>query len=129
VVAAGANPQIGGQLVSGQLAYQEKHYIPLAGINPNLPLVVEMDVDPPFHPALGEALTVYLVSQTDWQEITSGGIHPLQAHREVGRPEGPAGRVRASISQPSPPYYLIVVNDSTEAASYTITLTNGSFGE
>jgi hypothetical protein len=87
-----------------------------------------MQVEPPTHAGVGTAVTLYIVSQTDWQEITSGGLHPQNAHREVGRAEGPLGRIHAGISQPTPPYYVIVVNDSQEPAMYTLSISNGAFG-
>jgi hypothetical protein len=129
VVAAGVDPQISPPAVTGQLDAQEKHYIPLTGIDPNLSLTVEMQVDPPTHAGVGTVVTLYIVSQADWQEITSGGIHPRAAHRAVGRAEGLLGRIRANISQPTPPYYVIVVNDSQEPAAYTLSISNGAFGE
>lgn len=127
--AAATGPQGNATTVSGRLAYQEKHYIPILNVDPNVPMSIEMVVEPPNHPALGEALTIYLVSERDWQEIVQGGVHPLQAHREVGRVTGTPGQVRASIAQPSPPYYVIVVNDDLEPATYTLSISNGVFSE
>jgi hypothetical protein len=115
--------------VSGRLAYQEKHYIPLTGVDTNLPLVVEMVVAPATHPAAGQALTLYIVSARDWDEITNHAVHPQQAHQEVGRAEEPPGHIRASIGQPSPPYYVVVVNDDPQPADYTLSINNGSFGQ
>jgi hypothetical protein len=120
---------VGSTTISGRLDYQEKDYIPITAIDSNLPLSIEMVVEPPNHPALGEALTIYIVSERDWQEIVQGGVHPLQAHREVGRATGRPGQVRASIAQPSPPYYVIVVNDDPAPAEYTLSISNGAFGE
>ncbi|RIK35119.1 MAG: hypothetical protein DCC55_31320 [Chloroflexi bacterium] len=129
ISAAATDPEVGATTISGRLAYQEKHYIPVTAVDPNLPMSIEMVVEPLFHPALGEALTLYIVSERDWQEIVQGGIHPLQAHREVGRATGAPGQVRASISQPSPPYFVIVVNDDLEPAEYRLSISNGTFGE
>nr|HMN29603.1 hypothetical protein [Caldilineaceae bacterium] len=124
-----ANPQVSARQVVGHLAYQEKHYIPLSGVNPNQPLTVEMVVDPATHPAAGAALNVYIVSSRDWEQIINDGIHPQQAHQEVGRAEGPVGHIRASIGQPSPPHYVVVVNDDQLPANYTLSISNGSFGQ
>jgi hypothetical protein len=129
ISAAASDPQVGATTISGRLAYQEKHYIPVTTIDPNLPMTIEMVVEPLFHPALGEALTLYIVSDQDWREIVQGGVHPLQAHREVGRATGTPGQVRASIAQPSPPYFVIVVNDDLEPAEYRLSISNGAFGE
>jgi hypothetical protein len=124
-----ANPQVTAQQVVGHLAYQEKHYIALTGVDPNQPLAIEMVVDPATHPAAGQALNVYIVSSRDWEQIINDGIHPQQAHQEVGRAEGPPGHIRASIGQPSPPHYVVVVNDDQLSADYTLSISNGSFGQ
>ena len=122
------NPQIAGATVRGRLGYQEKHYILLAGIDPNAPLLIEMVVSPANHPAAGKALTVFIVAERDWEQIVGGGVHPEQAHREVGRIEGAPGRIRAGIAQPNPPYYVVVVNDDQQPAEYTLSISNGVFG-
>ncbi|MCL4860771.1 MAG: hypothetical protein KJZ93_15250, partial [Caldilineaceae bacterium] len=122
------NPQIAGATVRGRLGYQEKHYIPLADIDPNAPLLIEMVVSPANHPAAGKALTVFIVAERDWEQIVGGGVHPEQAHREVGRIESAPGRIHAGIAQPDPPYYVVVVNDDQQPAEYTLSINNGVFG-
>jgi hypothetical protein len=129
ISAAAIDPQVGATIISGRLQYQDKHYVPILTVDANVPMSVEMVVEPPNHSALGEALTLYIVSERDWQEIVQGGVHPLQAHREVGRATGAPGQVRAGIAQPSPPYYVIVVNDDPEPAEYRLSISNGAFGE